>query len=439
MPKKCLNNAKSNGDKISRSFGQSSVVSLKIEWTTKKVTPMDTQIKLVQYETKQSHSTLMQRFSLQKAQEVLNYHQSLPVYNPTPLKELKSFANHYGINHLWVKDESYRFGLNAFKALGSSYCMATLLGERLGLSNTELSFNSLTTPEAKKCLGELTFVTATDGNHGRGVAWSAKTLGHKSIVLMPKGTAIERLENIKKLGADASITDFPYDDTVQMAARLALEKGGILVQDTAWAGYEEIPTRIMQGYLSLGMEIVNQLNGLRPTHVFLQAGVGSMAAAVAAFFAQQYGKNRPKIIIVEPHGANCLYRTAQANDGKIHAYEGELHSIMAGLCCGIPCTVAWELMQECSDYFVSMPDFVAADGMRILSAPMNDDPRIISGESGASCFGLVADLLRKPQYQDIKNSIGLGSDSNILCLSTEGDTDQTGYRKVVWDGAYSSI
>ena len=400
---------------------------------------MDTQNKLVQFEAKSSDSPLMDRFSLQKAREVLKYHQSLPVYSVTPLKELKAFANHYGVRHLWVKDESYRFGLNAFKALGSSYCMATLLAERLGLSEKDLSFEAVTTPEAKKRLGELTFVTATDGNHGRGVAWSAKTLGHKSIVLMPKGTAIERLENIRKLGSDASITDLVYDDTVQMAAKVASEKGGILVQDTAWAGYEEIPTRIMQGYLTLGMEIVNQLNGLRPTHVFLQAGVGSMAAAVSAFFAHQYGENRPKIVIVEPHGADCLYRTAKANDGKIHAYEGELHSIMAGLCCGIPCTVAWELMKECADFFVSMPDFVAADGMRILNAPMGEDPRIVSGESGASCFGLVADLLRKPQYQDVKEAIGLRSDSNILCLSTEGDTDQAGYRKVVWDGAYGSL
>lgn len=400
---------------------------------------MNTQIKWVQLETKPSDAQLMQRFSLQKAREVLKYHRSLPVYSVTPLRELKTFAKHYGVKHLWVKDESYRFGLNAFKALGSSYCMATLLAERLGLAENDLSFEAVTTPEAKKALGELTFVTATDGNHGRGVAWSAKTLGHKSIVLMPKGTAIERLENIRKLGSDASITDLVYDDTVQMAARVASEKGGILVQDTAWAGYEEIPTRIMQGYLTLGMEIVEELKDKRPTHVFLQAGVGSMAAAVAAFFAHQYGENRPKIIIVEPHGADCLYRTAKANDGKIHAYEGELHSIMAGLCCGIPCTVAWELMKECADFFVSMPDFVAADGMRILSSPMADDPRIISGESGASGFGLVTDLLRKPQYQDVKEAIGLTSDSNILCLSTEGDTDQAGYRKVVWDGAYSSL
>ena len=224
-----------------------------------------------------------------------------------------------------------------------------------------------------------------------------------------------------------------------MAAEVARQAGGVLVQDTAWDGYEDIPTRIMQGYLTLGLEIVEQLNGVTPTHIFLQAGVGSMAAAVAAFFANFYGENRPVITIVEPHGADCLYRTAFADDGEIHAYEGELQSIMAGLCCGIPCTVAWRLLKHCADFFVSMPDSVAANGMRILGAPMGDDPRIISGESGASTFGLVSEILRKPENRFIKNALGIDAQSNIVCISTEGDTDRSNYRRIVWDGAYCSI
>lgn len=399
---------------------------------------MSKTIDCVRFQPKSEACSLMKAFDEKKAQEVLRYHQTLPVYEKTPLTKLSAFAQSVGVKEIFVKDESYRFGLNAFKALGSSYCMATLMAEKLGLSAQEVTFEKITTPESKKALGELTFVTATDGNHGRGVAWSAKMLGHKSIVLMPKGTAPERLANIQKLGSDASITDFVYDVTVQMAARKAQEVGGILVQDTSWDGYEDIPTRIMQGYLTLGMEIIEALGSSRPTHVFLQAGVGSMAAAVVAFFANFYGKNRPVITIVEPNGADCLYRTAKAADGKIHAYEGELHSIMAGLCCGIPCTVAWEILEHCADFFVSMPDFVAADGMRILGAPMAGDTRIISGESGASCFGLVADVLRKPEYATLKEQLGLNQDSSILCISTEGDTDREGYRKVVWDGAYTA-
>ena len=400
---------------------------------------MSETIELLKFQTKTGESKYTKAFGIEKAREVIAYHQTIPVYEKTPLRNLSSLSREFGVANIFVKDESYRFGLNAFKALGSSYCMATLLGERLGLKPTELSFDAITCEKAAKELGELTFVTATDGNHGRGVAWSAKVLGHKSIVLMPKGTAIERLENIRKLGADAAITDFVYDTTVQMATQKAKEVGGILVQDTSWEGYEDIPTRIMQGYLTLGLEIVKELKETRPTHLFLQAGVGSMAAAIAAFVAQYYGKDRPIITIVEPNGADSLYRTSKANDDQIHAYEGELHSIMAGLCCGIPCTVAWDLLQYCADYFVSMPDYVAADGMRILGAPMGDDPRIISGESGASCFGFVADILRKPQLKSLKDELKLNENSSVLCISTEGDTDRTGYRHVVWDGGYPSV
>lgn len=377
-------------------------------------------------------------FNTRWAEFVQHYHRTIPGYSQTPLKTLKQFSQSFDVGNIYVKDESFRFGLNAFKALGSSYCMATLLAERLGLPLSQMTYEKLTTPDVKKRLGTLTFVTATDGNHGRGVAWSAKTLGHKSIVLMPKGTATERLDNIKKLGANASITQYEYDDTVKMAAEVARQAGGVLVQDTAWDGYEDIPTRIMQGYLTLGLEIVEQLNGVTPTHIFLQAGVGSMAAAVAAFFANFYGENRPVITIVEPHGADCLYRTAFADDGEIHVYEGELQSIMAGLCCGIPCTVAWRLLKHCADFFVSMPDSVAANGMRILGAPMGDDPRIISGESGASTFGLVSEILRKPENRFIKNALGIDAQSNIVCISTEGDTDRSNYRRIVWDGAYCS-
>ena len=391
---------------------------------------MTGEIKVLAYQPKGNEHKGFELFSENQAIKVRAYHQTIPGYEPTPLINLENLSSKLGVKGIYVKDESFRFGLNAFKSLGSSYCMGELLIEKLGLNN-DPDFSRLTTKEAREALGEMTFVTATDGNHGRGVAWSAKMLGHKSVVLMPKGTAAERLENIRKLGADAWITDVEYDATVQMAAKLAKERGGILVQDTAWAGYESVPLKIMQGYLTLGLEIVEAMKDTKPTHLFLQAGVGSMAAAVAAFFVNYYGKECPKIIIVEPNGADCLYKTAEAADGAIHAYEGELKSIMAGLCCGIPCTVAWDLLDQCADCFVSMPDWVAADGMRILGAPVPGDRRIISGESGASCFGLAADLLRKPDLSQLKEKVGLDENSVILCLSTEGATDRENYRKIV--------
>ena len=371
-------------------------------------------------------------FGLDKANEVIAFHRSIPGYAPTQMVSLSGLAQALGVEGLYVKDESSRFGLNAFKSLGSSYCVASLISEKLGMPTR---YESVVSAEAKENIEGMTLITATDGNHGRGVAWTAKLLGLKSVVLMPKGTALERLQNIQKLGADASITDLVYDDTVKLAAKMAQENGWLLVQDTAWDGYEEIPERIMQGYLTMALEAVEALPKA-PTHLLLQAGVGSMAAALAAFFVEYYGKDCPKIIVVEPDGANCFYETARAADGDIHPFVGNMHSIMAGLCCGVPSKSAWAIMKETTDFYVSMPDFVAADGMRILGAPLLSDKRVISGESGASTFGLVADLLRDHRHQEVKAMLGLNKDSRVLCISTEGATDRENYRRIVWDGAW---
>ena len=303
----------------------------------------------------------------------------------------------------------------------------------------ELSCERMTSPAVKAKLGELTFVTATDGNHGRGVAWTANRLGQKCVVYMPKGTARERLENIRKLGADASIMDFGYDDCVRLARDNAAKNGWILVQDTAWDGYEEIPLHIMEGYLTMGLESVHQLNWNLPTHVFLQAGVGSMAGALAAFFSNYCGKHqRPVIVIVEPNKADCFYRTAYANDGRLHAVTGPMDSIMAGLCCGEPCTIAWNILHDYADDFISMPDYVAAKGMRILGNPLSGDPRVISGESGASTTGLVAEILQNESLDWLRSQLRLDASSRILCISTEGDTDKANYRRIVWDGLHPS-
>ena len=182
------------------------------------------------------------------------FHATLPGYAPTPLVPLDGLARRLGVSALLVKDESKRFGLNAFKALGGSYAIARCLQQRLGLEEEELTFEGLS--RALSGREALTFVTATDGNHGRGVAWTARVLGQRAVVYMPKGSARERLENIRAQGVRAEITSFNYDDTVRLAAREAEEKGWIMVQDTAWPGYERIPTWIMQGYTTLARECV---------------------------------------------------------------------------------------------------------------------------------------------------------------------------------------
>ena len=285
-------------------------------------------------------------------------------------------------------------------------------------------------------LGEITFVTATDGNHGRGVAWTANQLGQKAVVYMPEGSALERLENIRAEGAEAEITDLNYDDAVRLAQKMAEEKGWIMVQDTAWEGYEDIPRWIMQGYATMGHEIMEQIPE-KPTHIFLQAGVGSMAGAMTGFFSNLYQEEKPTIVIVEPAKADCLYRTAKADDGKLHNVTGEMHTIMAGLACGEPCSIGWEVLKGYADAFVRCPEYVAADGMRILAAPAKGDEAIVAGESGAAGFGCMAHILMDTALKDWKEQLKLDENSRILCISTEGDTDRKNYRDIVWNGKYS--
>lgn len=360
------------------------------------------------------------------------FHRTIPGYVPTPLVSLPALARELGVDKLWVKDESKRFGLNAFKALGGSYAIARWMGEQLGLE--ELTFEALTASPVREKLGEITFVTATDGNHGRGVAWAARELGCRAVVYLPKGSAQERLENILALGAQAEITDLNYDDAVRLAAQKAEKKEWVLIQDTAWPGYEQIPAWIMEGYTTLAGEIFEQLaqeGEEPPTHLFLQAGVGSFAGAVLGSVLCRWGKNCPVTCIVEPDQANCLYRTAKAADGQMHPVTGEMNSMMAGLCCGEPCTLAWDILGPCADAFLSCSDDYAALGMRLLGRPRGSDPVLVSGESGAAGVGALAGILQEERLHDLCWTLGLGETSRVLCISTEGDTDRENYRAIL--------
>lgn len=378
-------------------------------------------------------------FGQEQAQEVQKFHQSIPGYKPTSLQRLESLAETLGLASFCVKDESSRFGLNAFKGLGGSYAIGRVLAERLGISENELTFQRLQADDVKEARDGITFVTATDGNHGRGIAWFAGKLGLDAVVYMPKGSAQERLLNIQRLGARAEITDMNYDETVRFAASCEHEHGWILMQDTAWEGYEKIPKWIMQGYTTMAIEAVEQLKGEIPTHIFLQAGVGAMSGAMAAFFADFYRDKKPVIIIAEPNQADCIYQTAKADDGRLHSIRGDLDSIMAGLACGEPCTIGWKMLRMYADCFVSIPDYVAANGMRILGNPLDGDARIVSGESGAATTGLVAQLMKYDDFFSLRQELGLGKESRVLCISTEGDTDRNNYRKIVWSGAYADV
>ena len=377
-------------------------------------------------------------FSVAEAKKAHDFHAGFAQYSQTPLTSLPGLAKALGVENIQVKDESYRFGLNSFKVLGGSYALGRYIAKTLGENIENLPANRILSDEVREKLGQLTFVTATDGNHGRGVAWTANQLGQKSVVYMPKGSAQERLDNIRAEGADASITDMNYDDAVRLADKHAREYGWVMVQDTAWEGYTDIPLWIMQGYTTMGYEMMSQLEE-RPTHLFLQAGVGSMAGAMAGFFAGLYGENRPKIIIVEPNRADCLFRTAKANDGTLHSVTGDMNTIMAGLACGEPCSIGWKVLESVADGFLSVPESVAADGMRILASPCRGDSPIVSGESGAAAFGAAANILLDQELADMKQQLGLDAHSRLLFISTEGDTDRENYRNVVWRGKYPGV
>ena len=366
------------------------------------------------------------------------FHSSFPQYSITPLARLDGMAKYLGLGGLFVKDESYRFGLNAFKVLGGSFAMARYIAQQMDRDVSEMTYDYLTSESFRREFGQATFFTATDGNHGRGVAWAAHKLGQKAVVHMPKGSSQARFDNIAKEGAQVTIEDVNYDDCVRMAAAEAAQtKHGVIVQDTAWPGYEEIPSGIMQGYGTMASEASEQLKAAgvqRPTHIFVQAGVGSLAGAVQGYFANLYPGCCPTTVVMEAQVADCLYRSAAAGDGKIRFATGDLQTIMAGLACGEPNTISFDILKNHTSFFVSCPDWVSAKGMRMLAAPVKGDPQVVSGESGAVGMGLIATLMTDPAYRELKEAIGLDENSVVLMFSTEGDTDPENYRAIVWGG-----
>lgn len=382
---------------------------------------------------------LMSEENVTKANE---FHKSFPQYSVTPLQKLSALASYLGVKGIYCKDESYRFGLNAFKVLGGSYAMGRYIAKELGRDISQLPYNVLSSDKLREEFGQATFFTATDGNHGRGVAWAAKRLGQKAVVRMPKGTTKTRFDNIAKEGAEVTIEEVNYDDCVRMAAAEAAKtEHGIIVQDTAWAGYEEIPSWIMQGYGTLVLEADKQLkeNGVdRPTHVFVQAGVGSLAGAVVGYFAHKYKENPPVMVVCEASAADCLYRSAVQADGNLVNVTGDLQTIMAGLACGEGNTIGWDILKNHVTVFASCPDWMSAKATRIYANPLENDPHIISGESGSVPLGLAYTALHDEDAKDLKAALKLDENSNILVISTEGDTDPVRYREIVWDGLYGT-
>jgi diaminopropionate ammonia-lyase len=370
-------------------------------------------------------------FTREIAQQARQFHSQIEGYTPTPLVSLPHLAKKLGVKSIQVKDESHRFGLNAFKVLGGSYALARLLAAQLDVDIADIDMKTIGSKLAKPVV----FITATAGNHGTGVAWAARKMGQKAVVYMPKGSSVASVERIKGLGAECIVTDVNYDDTVRLASQMADEKGWLLVQDTAWQGYTQIPTWISQGYMTMADEAIQQLQDSDsdlPTHVFLQAGVGAMAGGILGYLVDSLGSAKFKSVIVEPAAADCIYRSGEA--GKMVNVSGDLSSIMAGLACGEPNPVTWPILNASSNQFASVADEVSALGMRILGNPLRGDNKVISGESGAISMGLLYLLATDAKGKQIAAELGLNKESSILLFSTEGDTNQERYQQIVWQG-----
>ncbi len=371
---------------------------------------------------------------LETARQARAFHQGFAEYAPTPLVALPGLAARLGIGRLWIKDEAGRFGLKAFKVLGGSYAMGRALMARAGEPAGDMTLPHLLALRDR--LGQLCFVTATDGNHGAGVAWTARALGHQAVVYMPRGTAAQRVRFIEGLGAQAIVTDMPYDDTARLAWQTAQAKGWLFAQDTTMPGYTQFPANCMRGYTTMALECLEALQGERPSHVIIQAGAGTLAGGIAGFCHQAWADDPPRLIVVEADSCNAIQRTAAADDGRLHKAQGDLDTIMAGLSVGEVCTVGWEVLRHSADHFAAIGNREAADGMRVLGAPLAYDQRVIAGESGAAGLGFLYAFMSDEAYAPQRQALGLDRDSKVLCFNTEGDTDQAHYLQVVWRGAH---
>lgn len=373
-------------------------------------------------------------------QHIRRVHAQIPGYRMSPLKSLPRLASRLGLGGLWVKDESARLSLNSFKVLGGSYAIYKKLLQRGGYAEEEISLRDLLsiTGQAREKLGHPVFATATDGNHGTGVAWAASQMGFRSVIYVHKLTTQDRIRGIQRNGGEVVVVDGNYDDAVRKMSEDAKVHGWEVISDTSWKGYEDVPKWIMQGYATLFVEAQEQFSAQgiqRPTHLLVQAGVGSLAASAIGYYSVLFDDNVPLSLVAEPTQAACLYESIRINDGLPHHVDGDLNTIMAGLACGEPNPLAWETLYNCADYFIKCPDYVAAKGMRVYAVPLQDDPFIISGESGALTLGALMYIMEHHESRELREAMGLNAESQVLLINSEGNTSPDEFRSVVWEGS----
>ncbi len=349
-----------------------------------------------------------------------------PNHRPTPLRSLPALASELGLGAIHLKDEGYRLGLGSFKALGGAYAVIRLVLEtaeqKLG---RPVDIAELHSPEVAKISATMTFGCATDGNHGRSVAQGAQLVGARSVIFVHGGVSDARVAAIARYGAVMERVAGTYDDSVAEAARVCEANGWTVVSDTSWPGYERIPGLVMQGYTAIFREALEKLPET-PTHVFIQSGVGGIAAAASGYLACRLGEARPTFIVVDPARAACIFETAR--QGKpVKLQHGE-PTVMAMLECYEPSQVAWRVLSRVADAFMTVDDETAVEVMNLLARPFDHDPVVVAGESGGA--GL-AGLLVAARDPEMRAAIGLDANSRVLLVITEGATDPDRYRELV--------
>ncbi|WP_376092101.1 diaminopropionate ammonia-lyase [Roseomonas sp. CCTCC AB2023176] len=346
-----------------------------------------------------------------------------PGYTPTPLHDLPDIAAALGLGAVHLKDESLRFGLGSFKALGGAYAVARVIAAelaRLGIARAATAAD-LESGRHAETTRAITVTCATDGNHGRSVAWGAGRFGARCVIFVHPGVTQGRRDAMARFGAEVREVPGNYDDSVRACARVAEEQGWHVVSDTSWPGYTEVPRDVMQGYRLMAEEALDALRA-PPTHCFIQAGVGGVAAAVSVALRARYGRT-VRLVVVEPDRAACLLASAEAGAPTVVA--GGLDTLMAGLACGEPSLLAWQELERAAFAFAAIADEAAIAAMRRLA---RHDPPVVSGESGAA--GLAA-LTLVARDEAARAALALGPESRVLLLSTEGATDPDLYDRLV--------
>ncbi|WP_226506989.1 diaminopropionate ammonia-lyase [Pseudomonas sp. MWU16-30317] len=367
-------------------------------------------------------------FSLGAVESVQN-HLTCIDYQQTPLYELNTLAGSLGLGSILLKDEGQRSSLRSFKALGGGHAVVRLvlqevgnaLGHRLGAADVNL-------PAVRAGAAGLTVTCATDGNHGRSVAAAARVVGCRSVIFVHEGVSQSRADAIKAQGAEVIRVPGNYDDSVAHASRMATDHGWHVVSDTSWPGYEHIPTWVMQGYLVMAKEAVEQSLrlGRSVTHVFLQAGVGGFAAAVSAYLTNALGEAAPRVIVVEPDKAACLYDSAR--NGHATRIAPQQATVMAMLECYEPSLIAWRILAKQASAFMTIPDEAGLRAMVAMAMPLGNDPVVQGGESGAAGLGGLQTILASAQAKQL---LGLNADSVVLLFNTEGATDEALYESLL--------